>query len=169
MSLKLKEEYEISFNLQDLIDDDFVIAQKLSLFASNIRKEVCGNLDGFLSYFMKYEGNKAHNMLSLMLDPRFKSLKLISFLIGWQQAISIVEKYDQWSLFPMLLRCYHIFHPMVEFGHVANMQTNEESSLDIFEMSIGTNEPIEEVANKELLMFRRFQVDVKEIKCPLEW
>jgi hypothetical protein len=58
---------------------------------------------------------------------------------------------------------------MVEFGHVANMQTNEESSLDIFEMSIGTNEPIEEVANKELLMFRRFQVDVKEIKCPLEW
>jgi hypothetical protein len=58
---------------------------------------------------------------------------------------------------------------MVEFGHVANMQTNEESSLDIFEMSIGTNEPTKEVANKELLMFRRFQVDLKEIKCPLEW
>ncbi len=82
MSLKLKEEYEISFNLQDLIDDDFVIAQKLSLFSSNIRKEVCGILDGFLSYFKKYEGNKAHHMLSLMLDPRFKNLKLISSLIG---------------------------------------------------------------------------------------
>jgi hypothetical protein len=35
-------------------------------------------------------------------------------------------------------------------------------------MSIGTNEPTKEVVNKELLMFRRFQVDVKDIKCPLE-
>jgi hypothetical protein len=47
------------------------------------------------------------------------------------------------------------------------MQIDEESSLDIFEMYVGTNEPTKEVANKELLMFRRFQVDVKEIKCPL--
>jgi hypothetical protein len=36
-------------------------------------------------------------------------------------------------------------------------------------MSIGTNEPTKKVVNKELLMFRRFQVDVKDIKCPLEW
>jgi hypothetical protein len=36
-------------------------------------------------------------------------------------------------------------------------------------MSIGTNEPTKEVVNKELLMFKRFQVDVKDIKCPLKW
>jgi hypothetical protein len=47
------------------------------------------------------------------------------------------------------------------------MQTNEESSLDIFEMSVETSERTKEVVNKELLMFKRFQVDVKEIKCPL--
>ncbi len=35
-------------------------------------------------------------------------------------------------------------------------------------MSIGTSEPTKEVMNKELLMFKRFQVDVKDIKCPLE-
>ncbi len=58
---------------------------------------------------------------------------------------------------------------MAKFGHVANMQTDEESSLDIFEIYVGTNEPTKEVANKELLMFRSFQVDVKEIKCPLKW
>jgi len=40
ISLKLKEEFEISSNLQDLIDDDFVVAQELSLFASSIRREV---------------------------------------------------------------------------------------------------------------------------------
>ncbi len=69
----------------------------------------------------------------------------------------------------MLLRCYHIFHPMAKFGQVANMQTNEEYSLDVFEMYAGTSEPTKEVVNKELLMFRRFQVDVKEINCPLKW
>jgi hypothetical protein len=63
----------------------------------------------------------------------------------------------------MLLKCYHILHPVVEFGSVVNMKTNEESSLDRM------SELSKEVVNKELLMFRRFQEDVKDIKCPLEW
>jgi hypothetical protein len=58
---------------------------------------------------------------------------------------------------------------MAEFGPVANMQTNEESSLDIFEMFAKINEPTKEVVNKELLMFIRFHMNVKEIKCPLKW
>jgi hypothetical protein len=58
---------------------------------------------------------------------------------------------------------------MAKCGHVINMQTDEENSLDIFEMFVGTNEPTKEVVNKELLMFKRFQVDVKEIKRPLKW
>jgi hypothetical protein len=63
-----------------LIDDDSVIAQELSLLAFNIRREVSGILDGFLSLVKKYERNKACNM-SLMLDCRFKSLRLVSSLI----------------------------------------------------------------------------------------
>jgi hypothetical protein len=58
---------------------------------------------------------------------------------------------------------------MEKIGPIANMQTNEESSLDIFEMFVETNEPTKEEVNKELQMFTRFQVDVKDIKCSLEW
>jgi hypothetical protein len=72
-------------------------------------------------------------------------------------------------LIPMLLKCSHIFHPMAKFGLVADMQTNEERTFNIFEMFIGTSKPTKEVVNKELQMFMRFQVDVKDIKCPLEW
>jgi hypothetical protein len=57
---------------------------------------------------------------------------------------------------------------MAKFGPMANMQINEESSLDIFEMSTKISEPTKELVNKELLMFKRFQVDVKDIKCLLE-
>jgi hypothetical protein len=58
---------------------------------------------------------------------------------------------------------------MAEFGHVVDMQIHEESSLDIFEMFFGTSEPTKEVVNKELLMFIKFQMDVKNIKCLLKW
>ncbi len=49
------------------------------------------------------------------------------------------------------------------------MQTNEESILDIFEMFVGTIESTKEAVNKELMMFRRFQVDVKDINVLERW
>jgi hypothetical protein len=67
--------------LEDLIDDDSIVIFELSLLASNIRRKICGVLDSFLSFFKKYEKNKTHN-LSLMLDPIFKSLRLVSYGIG---------------------------------------------------------------------------------------
>jgi hypothetical protein len=89
MSLKLKEEYGISSNLKDLIANNSIVALELSLLASNIRRKICGVLDGFLSFLRKLnEMNKSHNM-SFMLDPKFKSLRLVSFVIG-QEHVSIM-------------------------------------------------------------------------------
>jgi hypothetical protein len=168
MSLKLKEEYGISSNLKDLIANNSIVALELSLLASNIRRKICGVLDGFLSFLKKLnEKNKAHNM-SFMLDPKFKSLRLVSFIIS-QEHVSIVEKYDKHFLFPMLLKCYHIIHLMAKLAHVANTQIDEKNSFNIFEMSAKKSEPTKEVVNKELQMSRKCQVDVKDIKCPLEW
>ncbi len=50
------------------MDDDFAITLELSLFTSNMKKEVCGVFNSFLSFLNKYEEIIAHNMLSLMLD-----------------------------------------------------------------------------------------------------
>jgi hypothetical protein len=41
-------------------------------------------------------------------------------------------------------------------------------SLDIFEMTINTNEPSIVLVNNELLIFKHYEVDVKDIKCPLQ-
>jgi hypothetical protein len=41
------------------MDDDFAIILELSLFDSNIKKEVCGVFDSFLSFIKKYEERKA--------------------------------------------------------------------------------------------------------------
>ncbi len=58
---------------------------------------------------------KSHNMLSLILDPRFKTLWLVSSFISGGQGVSIVEDYSKQSLFPIFLKCHHVLHPMAKF------------------------------------------------------
>jgi hypothetical protein len=129
--------------------------------ASNIKKEIIQVLDSFLSFFRKYEKRKAHNMLSLMLDPRFKILCLVSLLIGHEQGKTIVEEYD---------KCYYHLHLLVEFKRgVVDQNVEDDMNLDIFELITSTSEPTTELVNKKLLIFKHYQMDDKDIKCPLQW
>jgi hypothetical protein len=75
MSLKLKKEMNHHLILDVLIDDDSSLDIKLGSLARNTKKEVCGVMGSFISFLTKYDERRAHNMLSSMLDPRFKNLK----------------------------------------------------------------------------------------------
>jgi ABC-type sulfate transport system permease subunit len=79
----------------NLMKDDMVVALELCMLFSIIRKQICDVLNGFLSFLTKCEEKKVYNMLFLMLDPRFKSLKLVFSLIGQKQGIFMVEDYDR--------------------------------------------------------------------------
>jgi hypothetical protein len=92
----------------------------------------------------------------------------VSSFIGLEQNKSIVEKYDRKTLYPMLLKCYHHLHPLFENLNV-DQRVDENYTLDIFEMIANTNEPTKEFIKKEfikkkLLIFRRFQMNVKNTK-----
>ncbi len=170
MSSKLKEDVGIVQNFNQFLDDDFAIILELSLFAFNIKKEVCGVLDSFFSFLKNYEEKKPHNMLSLMLHTQFKSLCLVSSFVGREQGISIVQEYDKKFLQPMFLKCYDHLHPLENYDMESTKHRSyEDNILDIFEMIASTSELMVELVNKELLIFRRFQVDPKEIKLPLQW
>jgi hypothetical protein len=41
--------------------------------------------------------------------------------------------------------------------------------LDIFEQTASTSELAKELVKRKLLVFKRYQMDVKDIKCPLQW
>jgi hypothetical protein len=41
--------------------------------------------------------------------------------------------------------------------------------LDIFEQTTSTSEPTKELVKIKLLVFKKYQLDVKNIKCPLQW
>jgi hypothetical protein len=68
----------------------------------------------------------------------------------------------------MLFKCYYHLDPLVEFERgVVDQKVEENKSLDIFEMTASTSELAMKLVNKELLIFKHYQVDVKDIKCPL--
>jgi len=59
-------------------------------------------------------------------------------------------------------------HPLVEFARdVVDQSVEEDMSLDIFEMVANTSEPTTKLVNKELLIFKCDELDVKDIKCPM--
>ncbi len=84
MSSKAKEEVNVklSFELIWMMTWEFLF--ELRGLASNIRLEVFGVLDSFLSFMRTYDEKKTCNMLVFMLDPRFKNFCLVFSYVGKQ-------------------------------------------------------------------------------------
>jgi ATP-dependent protease Clp ATPase subunit len=95
------------------MEDNSINSNELSLLTFNIKREVINVLDFLLSFMKKYENKKAHNMISLMLDPRFKSFCIVPSFVGREQGVALVEEYDSKSLYPMLVKCHEHLHPLV--------------------------------------------------------
>jgi len=82
MCLKFREKIinpSIPINLSD---DDYGITFEFYLLISNIIKEICGVLDSFLSFLIKFGKKKPPQHVFFMLGLRFKNLCLISFLLA---------------------------------------------------------------------------------------
>jgi hypothetical protein len=64
----------------------------LNFFAKNIKKEVIGVI--ILSYIFWQDTKKEelHYRLALMLDPKFKKLRLIFSFIGHEHGLAIVKE-----------------------------------------------------------------------------
>jgi hypothetical protein len=70
----------------------------------------------------------------------------MSFFIGCEQGIVIVEEYDARSSHLMFLKCYHHLHPVVESKHESVDQiVGANYNLDIFEMVTRTNGPTKDI------------------------
>ncbi len=61
-----------------------------------------------------------------------------------------------------VLKCYYHLHPLVESERgVVDQKVEEDMSLDIFEMTTNTNESTMELVDTQLLIYKRYQMDVK--------
>jgi hypothetical protein len=118
-----------------LIDDDNCgLNIELKTFVKNIKKEVIMVVNCFLSLLTKYNEKIIHNILTLVLNPRFKSLNLTSSFIGHEYGVVIVEEHDKKSMFLMFLKSYHHLHLLYRVESSFVHKIDEDNSLDIFEM-----------------------------------
>jgi hypothetical protein len=73
-------------------------------------------------------------MFALVLDPRFKSLKLTLSFIGHEYGVVIVEEHDKKSMFLMFLKSYHHLRLLYKIESSFVHKIDEGNSLNIFEM-----------------------------------
>jgi hypothetical protein len=64
----------------------------------------------------------------------------------------MVENYDRQYLFPILLKCCHVFCLLLEFEIMVD-SLNDDSCFDILEMIVKNGDVVKELVNKGLQMF----------------
>jgi hypothetical protein len=62
----------------------------------------------------------------------------------------------------MLLKCYYHLHPLFEYERgVVDQKVEEDKSFDIFEITTNISEPTTKLVNRELMIFKHYQVALK--------
>jgi hypothetical protein len=69
----------------------------------------------------------------------------------------------------MVVKCYHQLHPLAYNGSsFVKEGMIENYNLNIFDMNISTSKLANKLVNKELLIFKKYQVGVKDIIWPFQ-
>jgi hypothetical protein len=108
------------------MEENVIIGVELDLLASNIKREVFGVLDAFLSFLKKFDEKKTHNMFALMLDLRYKNHRIVSIFVGKEFAIGVVENYNKKPLFCLLLNIYQILPPLTNSSSMGERASDED-------------------------------------------
>ncbi len=105
-----------------------------------------------------------------MLDPKCKCFHCVLSFIGYEQnGVNIVKEYDSRFLYLILLTSHRHLHAIIRSkGGNVNQIVNENCNLYIFEQTANTSEPMKKLVNRKLLIFKQYQVNFKDIKCPFQ-
>lgn len=138
---------------------------ELLVLKSRMEEEVLAVLEPLLSFAGTFSRQSAHNMLALMLDPRFKGLGLVRDYVGGEKVVSIVFEYDSLVLLPLLMQCYKRLHPTAQ----SQEPITPMSENSIFGAQASAEEVILEQLKSELSLFRRLHVADGDYDSPLAW
>ncbi len=84
-------------------------------------------------------------MLSLMLDPRFKSFRLVSSFLGREEGVNIVDEYDKKNFVSYAFKVLSSFASNDRIRWCVNQTCDKNSSLNIFQQIVSTSEPSKEL------------------------
>jgi len=73
--------------------------------------EVIKVIKPFLELLGSFDAGHAHNMVAIMLDPRFKTLRIVENLVGCRNAIQFAFEYDV-KVVHFLMVCFDWLNPI---------------------------------------------------------
>jgi len=101
---------------------------ELQVFGQRMQKHVIQFLEPFLSIMLHFQSHKVHNMLTMMLDPRYKGLGLVIQNVGKGRAFQIASEYDRAILFLLLVCAYKFLNPINVSERVPNFASESSQS-----------------------------------------
>ena len=125
---------------------------ELEIMHGRIAKAGCVVLEPFLDFTFKFSKEKAHNMVAIMLDPRYKSLQSISKFVGPQTAKAVVMEYDRLALLPLLMQVHMHLNPKTPTtsSQVDACESPEVDQFSLFGAGASEEEAAEGLLQKEL-------------------
>jgi hypothetical protein len=119
----------------------------------------------FLRFSQQFVLKQAHNMLALMLDPRFKGLEYVIDYVGVAKAKQVVQEYDKKVLIPYLVKV----HKFLNLGGSPATTLEPVPSNNLFGAPASIEEAYEGILIVELSLFRRLSVVHPEAEQPFTW
>jgi hypothetical protein len=68
----------------------------------------------FMEFLKAFDFHQIHNMLALMLYPRFKSLQVMKSFVGHNNAIHLTIEYDVKDVISLLMIFFDQLNPTIE-------------------------------------------------------
>jgi hypothetical protein len=127
-------------------------------------------LKPFFSFMFGFQPRKAHNMLALMLDPRYKGLRLVINYIGKEWAFQIEGKYDKQVLFLLLVCAYKVLNPSDTCEKAPSSFTSQNfQTTNLYDCMVTNEDMLLLVVKEQLTHFKVKKVIDDECKDPLAW
>jgi hypothetical protein len=142
---------------------------ELEILYGHMARQVANVLRLFLSFARKVKEGSTHNMICLMLDPRFKGLEVIVDYVGCEVAKQVVDEYDHKILVPLLTKAAQILSPAaIAATPTATLVAAQPTKNILFGAPASIAEASKGLLLVELSLFRHLDVEVDDIPCPLK-
>jgi hypothetical protein len=144
---------------------------KLIIFQNNMRIEVLKVIKPFLQFLQAYDSHQVHNTLTVMLDPRFKSLRVVENYVGHGACICLVAEYDANAVIPILMIMFEVLNPIVQAcgAEVVGFGDFIEEDNNIYCVGASMEESSHALVVGELSLLGRLSISLATCVDPLAW
>jgi hypothetical protein len=110
----------------------------------------------FLQFMMAFDSHQVHNMLTLILDPYYKSLQIVENYVGFGNTIYFAFKYDLKEIIPLLMTIFERLNLSIQVKVVASINgllVEEEEETNMFGVGASMEESSWALVIGELSLF----------------